>query len=206
MNIQLALDRMTIHEAIETAAAAEQHVEWIEVGTSLIKEFGMDSVRALRKAFPDKVIVADMKTNDNAQYECQLCFEAGADVATVMGTAPLVTIQACIDEAKKKNKQMMIDLLNTTPVQQEALSRYAAIFCLHTSKDEQELGAGGNGGTVLKEGVRTAVAGGITLGNLHDYLKIKPSVLIIGSAITKAEDPGKAAAAFKEKLNMEAMK
>jgi len=206
MNIQLALDRLTIHEAIERAAAAEQYVEWIEVGTSLIKEFGMDSVRALRKAFPDKVIVADMKTNDNAQYECQLCFEAGADVATVMGTAPFVTIQACIAEAKKRNKQMMIDLLNTTPAQQEALSRCDAIFCLHTSKDEQELGAGENGRAVLKDGVRTAVAGGITPGNLHDYLKIKPSVLIIGSAITKAEDPGKAAAAFKEKVNMEAMK
>lgn len=197
---------MTIHEAIERAAAAEQHVEWIEVGTSLIKEFGMDSVRALRKAFPDKVIVADMKTNDNAQYECQLCFEAGADVATVMGTAPLVTIQACIAEAKKRNKQMMIDLLNTTPAQQEALSGCAVIFCLHTSKDEQELGAGENGGAVLKDGVRTAVAGGITLDNLHGYLKRKPSVLIIGSAITKAKDPGRAAAAFKEKVNMEAMK
>lgn len=206
MNIQLALDRMTIHEAIERAAAAEQYIEWIEVGTSLIKEFGMDSVRALRKAFPDKVIVADMKTNDNAQYECQLCFEAGADVATVMGNAPFVTIQACIAEAKKRNKHMMIDLLNTTPAQQKALSRCDAIFCLHTSKDEQELGAGENGGSVLEDGVQIAVAGGITLGNLHDYLKIKPSVLIIGSAITKAEDPGRAAAAFKEKVNKEAMK
>ncbi|WP_309088373.1 3-hexulose-6-phosphate synthase [Domibacillus sp.] len=206
MNIQLALDRMTIEEAIGMAAAAEEHADWLEVGTSLIKEFGMDSVRAMKKVFPNKVIVADMKTNDNAQYECQLCFEAGADIATVMGTAPLVTIEACIAEAEKRGKQMMIDLLHTTPAQQEMLSRYNAILCLHTSKDEQELGTKQNSETGLQAGLKIAVAGGITLESLPAYKKMNPLVFIIGSAITKAEDPARAAAAFKQRLNMEESK
>ncbi|MCM3787289.1 orotidine 5'-phosphate decarboxylase [Domibacillus indicus] len=206
MNIQLALDRMAIEEAIGMAAAAEEYVDWLEVGTSLIKEFGMDSVRAMKKAFPNKVIVADMKTNDNAQYECRLCFEAGADIATVMGTSPLVTIEACIAEAEKRGKQMMIDLLHTTPAQQEMLSRYNAILCLHTSKDEQELGTKQNRETGLQAGLKRAVAGGITLESLPAYKKMNPLVFIIGSAITKAEDPARAAAAFKQQLNMEESK
>lgn len=206
MNIQLALDRMAIEEAIGMAAAAEEYVDWLEVGTSLIKEFGMDSVRAMKKAFPNKVIVADMKTNDNAQYECRLCFEAGADIATVMGTSPLVTIEACIAEAEKRGKQMMIDLLHTTPAQQEMLSRYNAILCLHTSKDEQELGTKQNSKTGLQAGLKRAVAGGITLESLPAYKKMNPLVFIIGSAITKAEDPARAAAAFKQQLNMEESK
>ncbi|MEM1505113.1 3-hexulose-6-phosphate synthase [Domibacillus sp. 8LH] len=206
MNIQLALDRMTIEEAIGMAAAAEEYVDWLEVGTSLIKEFGMDSVRAMKKAFPNKVIVADMKTNDNAQYECRLCFEAGADIATVMGTSPLVTIEACIAEAEKRGKQMMIDLLHTTPAQREILSRYNAILCLHTSKDEQELGTKQNSETGLQAGLKRAVAGGITLESLPVYKKMNPLVFIIGSAITKAEDPARAAAAFKQQLNMEESK
>jgi 3-hexulose-6-phosphate synthase len=56
-------------------------------------------VKPIKKAFPDKIIVADMKTFDNAKYEFELCFQAGADVATVMGAAPLVTVEACMDAA-----------------------------------------------------------------------------------------------------------
>ncbi len=201
--IQLALDRMTIEEAIDIAAAAGKHIDWIEVGTSLIKEFGMESVRSMKAAFPNKVIVADMKTNDNAHYECRMCFQAGADVATVMGTAPLITIEACIAEAEKNGKHIMIDLLNTNPIQQEALSRYNAILCLHTGKDEQELGTGKRNKSALQAGLKRAVAGGITVENLPAYKKINPDVFIIGSAITKADDPAQAAAAFKQQLKKE---
>ncbi|WP_025698066.1 orotidine 5'-phosphate decarboxylase / HUMPS family protein, partial [Paenibacillus forsythiae] len=88
MKIQLALDRMSIEEAADMVRRTEPYIDWIEVGTSLIKEFGMASVEALKREFPHKTIVADMKTFDNAQYEFELCFGAGADVATVMGAAP----------------------------------------------------------------------------------------------------------------------
>lgn len=54
MIIQLALDRLTISEAIRIAQLVEADIDWIEVGTSLIKEFGIDSVRQMRKAFPHK--------------------------------------------------------------------------------------------------------------------------------------------------------
>ena len=40
MIIQLALDRMNMKEAIEMARTVESSIDWIEVGTSLIKEFG----------------------------------------------------------------------------------------------------------------------------------------------------------------------
>lgn len=51
MKIQLALDRMTISEAIETAKEAEQYVDLIEVGTSLIKEYGVESISEIKKSF-----------------------------------------------------------------------------------------------------------------------------------------------------------
>ena len=96
MNVQLALDRLTIEEAIKMGNIVREYVDWIEVGTSLIKEFGMESVKELRKAFPEKIIVADIKTFDNARYEFEMCYKAGADVATVMGAAPKVSIDTCL--------------------------------------------------------------------------------------------------------------
>ncbi|MFC4802240.1 3-hexulose-6-phosphate synthase [Neobacillus sp. GCM10023253] len=206
MKIQLALDRMEIADAIKLTQLVEESIDWVEVGTSLIKEFGIHSVKELKQVFPHKTIVADIKTIDNARYEFEMCFQAGADVATVMGVSPLVTIDACMEVAKKYNKKVMIDLLNTSEEQKRELLRYQdAIFCVHVSKDEQEtLGAQNRGsqessGFFQKAGVELAAAGGITLDSIEGLQKsLCSSVVIIGSAITKANNPSEAAAKFKE--------
>lgn len=208
MNIQLALDRMTIPEAIRMARTVREHVDWIEVGTSLIKEFGMDSVTALKREFPEKTVVADMKTFDNARYEFELCFKAGADVATVMGAAPMVTVEACMDTAAKFGRTAMIDLLHTSEEQKAALYRFTdAILCYHVSKDEQEqagqaLQSGGlAGGIKAPAGMKTAIAGGITLASLPGFMACDPHVIIVGSSITKADDPREAAFRFRNVIN-----
>ncbi|MCM3729732.1 orotidine 5'-phosphate decarboxylase [Neobacillus cucumis] len=210
MKIQLALDRMKIAEAIELTKKVEDSIDWIEVGTSLIKEFGVASVRELKQAFPAKTVVADIKTIDNARYEFEMCYEAGADVATVMGVSPLVTIEACMEVARRYNKKVMIDLLNTSSEQKSLLMKYKeALFCDHVSKDEQEeagsLNRGTNNGLLFDDpAIQVAAAGGITLeviGALRATLN--PAVAIIGSAITKAENPAEAAIKFKQVCQQE---
>jgi 3-hexulose-6-phosphate synthase len=200
MNIQLALDRFTIDEAVHIANLAEQSIDWIEVGTSLIKEYGMESVKRIKEAFPDKIIVADMKTIDNARYEFEMCFRAGADVATVMGASPIPTLKTCMKVSEENNKKVMIDLLNTTQQQKEELFQFKdAYFCDHVSKDEQEI-AGKVNRTEEKSydsSLQLAVAGGITLQTISELKHLQPDVWIIGSGITKAEDPAKAAEKFK---------
>jgi 3-hexulose-6-phosphate synthase len=205
MKIQLALDRMEIAEAIELTRKVEDSIDWIEVGTSLIKEFGVASIKALKQAFPNKPIVADIKTIDNARYEFEMCFEAGADIATVMGVSPLVTIDVCMEVANSYRKVVMIDLLNTSEQQKKELKKYSdAVFCEHVSKDEQEeLGVRNRSAkkSALYEepSLTIAAAGGITFGSL-DLLRrtIDPSIVIIGSAITKADNPREVAAKFKQ--------
>lgn len=197
MNIQLALDRMTIEEAILMAEKVKCYVDWIEVGTSLIKEFGVESIIQIRKAFPDKIILADIKTFDNAKYEFEMCFKAGADVATVMGAAPKVSIKTCMEVANKSKKQVMIDLLNTSKEQLEELLQYKeAVFCSHVSKDQQEITNKKQGFSrlnevqelLIKNNAKIALAGGIDYNSLKELGKIKPNVVVIGSAITKAAD------------------
>lgn len=207
MKIQLALDRMKIAEAIALSRKVEDSVDWIEVGTSLIKEFGVTSIKELKNAFPHKTIVADVKTIDNARYEFEMCFEAGADVATVMGVSPLVTIDTCLEVAQRYNKQVMIDLLNTTEQQKIELRRYKdAIFCEHVSKDQQEELGAVNRGTVKSSlyddlSLQIAAAGGITIDSLENLKSmLNPAVVIVGSAITKANYPSEAAAQFKQKI------
>jgi 3-hexulose-6-phosphate synthase len=206
MKLQLALDRLTVSEAIKIADQVKAEVDWIEVGTSLIKEYGMSSVKALREAFPDHIIVADMKTFDNALYEMEICFAAGADLATVMGAAPVETIELCLNAAKRFGKEIMIDLLETPTQKIEALERLGnAIFCTHISKDRQERKGvsqtvsnfSADRAAVKGKKIRWAVAGGINEALLPDIVKENPEVVIVGSAITKAANPGEAARRLK---------
>ncbi|MGG4491030.1 3-hexulose-6-phosphate synthase [Metabacillus idriensis] len=202
MKIQLALDRLSIDEAIKIAGQAEPYIDIIEVGTSLIKEFGVISISRLKEAFPDKLILADMKTIDNAQYEFSLCFEAGADIATVMGVSPIQTIETCLDAAAKHEKKTMIDLLNTTAEQKAALFPYTeAIFCDHVSKDVQEKsGLKNTAAAVFDPSLQWAMAGGITGEMIQNMAGPFPDIVIIGSAITKASKPDKAAEALREMI------
>ncbi|MFU2016570.1 3-hexulose-6-phosphate synthase [Peribacillus butanolivorans] len=203
MIIQLALDRMNMKEAIEMARTVESSIDWIEVGTSLIKEFGTTSIKKMKNQFPDKKIVADMKTMDNAAYEMDLCFQEGADVATVMGAAPDVTIQKCLEKASEYKGQIMIDLLNVSDSRLEQLQIYnQAVFCEHVSKDSQEIAEHAVAKMRKQAGLIRAVAGGITLASLPEMIRQGPDVIIIGSAITKAKDPAEAARLFKETINM----
>ncbi|MEW4372901.1 3-hexulose-6-phosphate synthase [Paenibacillus kandeliae] len=222
VRIQLALDRMTIEEAIDMVRQVEPCIDWIEVGTSLIKEFGMESVRRMRQAFPDKVIVADIKTNDNARYEFELCFQAGANVATVMATAPDATIELCSQTAHEHNALMMIDLLGVPPERAAALEQYNtdAVLCQHVSKDLQEhsgqtldnirstdAGALEKNTNVSSTAIADsqqpmiAAAGGITLQTLPAIVENGAQVVIVGSAITKADHPAQAAQAIRDLLD-----
>jgi len=212
MKLQLALDRMSIHEAVAIAKEAEPYIDWLEIGTSLIKEFGMDSLRQIRRAFPDLYLVADIKTFDNAAYEFNLCFDNGADAATVMAAAPEETLAICRTTASSRGKRCIYDLLNVPASKAAALTQERdAVVCFHVGKDQQQsIGKSAAGADWLAidrsnslppgHGAAVAVAGGITLGNARAISFMKPDIVIVGSAITKAADPRQAAEALKQTL------
>ena len=203
MRLQVAFDRLSLDDALRLATSIQQYADWIEVGTSLIKEFGMESVRRMRQTLPITKILADIKTNDNARYEFELCYAAGADAATVMGTAPDATINTCVSIARQQGKEVMIDLLATSQERQRELLKYReAIFEVHVSKDVQESGAKGTAPLVSQlpnwaSEHKVAIAGGISLADIPALGTRLPTLtVIVGSAITQAPDPVAAARAF----------
>jgi 3-hexulose-6-phosphate synthase len=207
MQLQVALDRLSLDEAVRLATSVQPYADVIEVGTSLIKEFGMESVRRMRQALPSTQLLADVKTNDNARYEFELCYAAGADIATVMGAMPDATIQTCVTVAREQGKQVMIDLLATSVERQQELLKYReAIFGVHVSKDVQEAGEGSAVSIVSRlpdwaAERKVAIAGGIRLDDIPALGERLPTLtVIVGTAITGAADPMAAARAFATAL------
>ena len=110
--VQISLDVLTIDEALATAEMAiRAGVDWLEAGTPLIIAEGMHGVRALRSAFPDVPIVADLKTMDGGYLEAEVMAKAGATHVVVMARAHEETIEMVVKAGRDLGIKVMGDNL-----------------------------------------------------------------------------------------------
>ncbi|WP_153463167.1 MULTISPECIES: 3-hexulose-6-phosphate synthase [Sediminibacillus] len=202
MKLQVALDRLSWPECFAVIESVRGSVDYIEIGTGTIKEFGVEIIKAMKQAYPEKTLVADMKICDAGKHETALALDAGADVITVMGFAPLQTIRDCVEVADQSGKQIMVDLLGIRSREkiEELVGSGAELLSLHIGKDEQKSGGLEAEHFRLVEGlngVQTAVAGGINQDSLPAFMEHRPDIVIVGSAITKAVNKEEAAKTIK---------
>jgi 3-hexulose-6-phosphate synthase len=112
--VQISLDLTSIDEALQTAALAlRAGVDWLEAGTPLILAEGLHGVRALRRAFPQSPIVADLKTMDGGYLETEMMAKAGATHVVVMARAHEETIKCVVRAGKDYGVKVMGDNLGT---------------------------------------------------------------------------------------------
>src|SRR5580693_6941029 len=110
--VQISLDLVDIDEALETAAMAlRAGVDWLEAGTPLILAEGLHGVRALRKAFPNTPIVADLKTMDGGYLEAEMMAKAGATHVVVMARAHEETMKVVVQAGRDHGVKVMGDNL-----------------------------------------------------------------------------------------------
>lgn len=207
MKLQVAIDRVCIEQAMEIIEEVRDYADIIEIGTSLIKDFGLESVRRIREKFPNVTILADIKTVDEAEYEFEAVYNAGADIATVLGGASLETIRICKRVANKYKKDYLIDLIEVPREKQEVLKEFSdGIVCVHMSSDNNGQGLENlinSSLETLKCFNRLAVAGGVRKNNINIIKDSNFNIAIVGGAITKAKDIRKEAKELKELLGDE---
>ncbi len=205
--VQVALDVVETERAVEIGKlAVEGGVEWIEAGTPLIKAEGLDAVRRLKREFSDRTLVADMKTMDVGGLEVGLAAEAGADVVSILAVAADETISAAVEAARDRQVRVLADLIAV----REPLSRAERVEKLgvdyigvHVGIDQQKADLGpleqlrSIAGSV---GVPIAVAGGLTAWTASKAVEAGASIIVVGSAITKARDITQAAREIVEAI------
>src|SRR2546430_10183924 len=110
--LQVALDHMHLKRALLAAKeAVEGGADWLEAGTPLVKSEGMEVVRQLKKSFPGRTIVADLKTMDTGAFEVEIAAKAGADVITVMGVTDDATILEAVRAGRRYGSKIMVGLM-----------------------------------------------------------------------------------------------
>ena len=207
--LQLALDFVDLERALKVASESQSSVDWIEAGTPLIKSEGLNCVRELKKNFPKHVIVADMKTMDAGRVEVEAAAKAGAHVVEVCGAAGDETLRECVQAARNYGVKILVDLIGVeeSRIAERAkqAERIGADFVgVHTSIDEQ-MNAKQPFGKLKKVvesvSIPVAAAGGLNSESIVDALKSGAGILIVGGAVAKAENAGKAAAVMKKAVS-----
>lgn len=193
--VQVALDVVDVKQAMKIGRlAAKGGVEWIEAGTPLIKVAGLEIVRRLRRAFPKKTIVADMKIMDTGALEVELAAKAGADVVCVLGAAADATISEAVTAARKHGVKVLVDLIAVADprARAEEVEKIGADYiCVHVGIDQQKLGIDPLEQLRTVAGsvkVPIAVAGGITAKTAPEIVRHGASIVVVGGAITKSKD------------------
>ncbi len=209
VKLQLALDFKNLDDALSVAEKAADHVDIMEAGTPLIKSEGLKAVTTLKKHFPDKMVVADMKTMDTGFFEAELAYNAGADMVSVLGAADRETIKGVSDAALKYGKKMLVDTIGVESMEKlaEKIKGISVDYiAVHCGIDQQNAGSSPfeTLDTIAKLGldVKIAVAGGLNVDSvqkLQGYPKV--GIAMVGGAITKAENPESAAREIKVILN-----
>ena len=206
MKLQVAIDLLSTQDALDLLAKVADSVDIIELGTPLIKQEGLAVVTAIKKAYPDKIVFADMKTMDAGALEADMAFKAGADLMSVLAAAGDSTIKGAVESAQKHGKGVVADVIGVadkaTRVKQLAAMGVHSVE-LHAGLDEQAQ-AGYSIDALLEAGrgagVPFAVAGGVNLERIVQVEDAGAAVAVAGAAIYGAADPGEAARALRSKI------
>ncbi|TRZ69226.1 MAG: bifunctional hexulose-6-phosphate synthase/ribonuclease regulator [Methanothrix sp.] len=206
--LQVALDLLEIDRAVQIAKeAVEGGADWIEAGTPLIKSEGMNAVRELKKALPEKKIVADMKTVDTGSMEVEMAAKAGAGIVVILAASDNATIEDALRAARQFGVEIMVDLLGTPdPVARskelEALG--VDYVCVHVGIDQQMMGQDAIDflkGIVDEVKLPVAVAGGIDAASAAEAVASGAFAVVVGGNIVRSAEVTNSALAIRRSMD-----
>ena len=208
MKLQIALDMVTMEQAVDILDDVHEIVDIVEVGTPWIIRDGLKSVSELKRRYPRLEVLADLKIMDAGRHEAKSAFAAGADIVTVMGVGYDETISGAIGAAGEHGGKIMVDLLatgNPAARARQVQELGADYVCVHTAFDIQASNDPLSELIDVSRSVDTAgiaVAGGVKLATLPGIVKHNPAIVIVGGALTNLKPPAlrETAAKMKEIL------
>lgn len=207
MKLQIALDTLSLEECIALLDETKEYVDVIEVGTPFIIEEGMRPVRELKKRYPQLEVLADTKIMDAGDLEAECAFRNGADIVTVLGASNDATILGSIEAAKRWNGKVMVDMIAVKDIAartKEVDAMGVDYICCHTAFDVQNTGKNPLSELmIINQNIKhakSAVAGGVKLETIDAIVQEGAAIVVVGGAISNAEDRAAMAKAMKARI------
>lgn len=208
--LQIALDTLSIEDAIDNVNKVRNEIDIVEVGTILITSCGKKAINDIAKAFPEKIIVADNKIADAGEVFAKMMFDNGAKFTTCICAAEIPTIQKVLETAKKYNieNDVQIELTSYFDFEQAKQWRNIGIeqVVYHRSRDAQLAGVKWSNDDLSKitklcqMGFKVTVTGGIEVNDISFFKDLPIYIFIAGRSIRDASNPIDVAKAFHKEF------
>ncbi len=161
--LQIALNS-TLDEARQIIGQLPQSDRiLVEAGTPLLKRYGAPAIRQIKDWWQERLwgtgnfwqktlpaaetiatpyVVADYKAMDRGATEVVIAASAGASAVTVLGQAPVATIDLLINECHQEGLEAIVDMMNVDQPYKvlRKLKKLPEIVMLHRGVDETEVG------------------------------------------------------------------
>ena len=207
MQLQAAIDLTSIDAAIELMEKIHPYVDIIEIGSFLGLIEGFSALTKMKRAFPDKLVLADAKIVDGGYDISAAAFDAGADIVTTIGMTNNETCAGLVRAAHERGKWAMADTIGVVDLAQRVheLDDMGFDYILvHTAHDMLNcISAPIEALKVIKANVRHAkagISGGITPEQMPEIAAAQPDWVVVGSALYNAKDPVAVAKALKAQM------
>lgn len=205
--LQLALDTLSLEEALESLKGVDQVVDIIECGTILLCAEGARAVGIIRTLYPDKPLVADFKIADSGNVISGMLLDGRPDYTTCICSAHINTMKAVMNEIEKRglSTKVQIELYGDWTFEQVEAWKAIGIrqVILHHSRDikggwsQEEIATAKK---LCDMGMEVTVTGSLELNDLELFRGIPVFCIICGRSIRNAEDPVKEATLMQEKI------
>lgn len=193
MLLQLAIDDPA---SFGVVSAVAEFVDIVEVGTPVLKRFGVAGVVTLKEMASGRPILADAKIIDAGAVEARLLFGAGASLVTVLSVASMATCVAADRVAEEFGGVLVADTIAAAqlPLTADEFPPRFAYLGLHLATDRRLAGEAAADvvaqvGPMRQLGYRVAIAGGISERTIAAVVEAGPDIVVVGSAITQAASP-----------------
>lgn len=204
MKLQVAFDDVSLEKLDSILETSIQDIDIVEYGTLSVIRYGLGHLKEIRNRYPNAYLLVDPKIMDAPEKIARNCYEAGADICTVMSLAGIKTCLKVLEVAKEYKKEVMVDLLNDKDIVNTAKKLDELGFdylCIHSSTSDKEMPL--KDFLEIKKVVKNAklsIAGGINLNNIDEITKTEPYNIIVGSCVYNSENPKETINKFKEHL------
>ena len=223
MKLQLTIDHGKRHEVIQMVDLLADHVDVVEIGFPMMMTFGLALIEEIRQAHPDLCICVDAKIFHGGTGVTTRCFDAGANIVTVLSAAPDPVIAKMVEKAKAHGGQIMCDLSSpashvarrTAEVDQLGVD-YIAVHTGYLPEYDYDLETHRRWFTpkvkpldlakVAKRNMRNAKLAlntGINETNIRDVLALEPEIIMVGRAILDSDNRQLAADRLKRFMPFE---
>lgn len=206
--LQIAMDNLSLDDALDTLKDVGDVVDIIEVGTILLCADGKKCVTTIKDKYPSKIVLADGKIADAGNILGKMLVDAKADIVTVICCADLPTVTGVLKVAKDQGKDMQIELTGTWSFEQAEQWKKAGVeqVVYHRSRDSQAAGVQWGEADLSKikklcdMGFKVTITGGVSKDDLDLFKEFPIYIIIAGRAIRDAENPRVAAEEFQRLL------